>query len=64
MYLCNKGLALAMLNNYDDAYDCLLKSLSILRSDLGPSHVEVGDVHAAIADVCLKIAVEKAGEVG
>jgi tetratricopeptide (TPR) repeat protein len=58
MYLCNKGLALAMLNKYDPAYDCLLKSLSILRSDLGPKHVEVADVHAAIADVCLKISVE------
>ena len=35
MYLCNKGLAQGILSQYDDAYDSLLLSLSILREDLG-----------------------------
>ena len=56
--MLNKGLALAMKNEYEPAYNALKNALRILRASLGPNHCEVGDCLQSLGDVCMKLLVE------
>jgi hypothetical protein len=64
VFLNSCGLAKAMLNDIDGAYKDLKQSLQTLIVSLGNAHVEVADVYAALADVCLKLCAEGAREAG
>jgi tetratricopeptide (TPR) repeat protein len=58
MFLNSLGLAHAMIDDYQTAYDHMKQALQILLTALGVGHIEVCDVYSNLGDICMKLVAE------